>query len=146
VGMAVGAGDYIKLLLKMRSNTNSGHFLPIQHAAIEAMNLPDTWYAEQLSTYMRRRQIIFPLLRFMGAEFIENQAGMFVWAKIPKQFSSGAELADFILKKVFVFVTEGAVFGSEGEKFFRISLSINDKELSEAAARIKDLWVKEGFK
>jgi aspartate/methionine/tyrosine aminotransferase len=146
VGMAVGAPDYIKLLLKMRSNANSGHFLPIQHAAIEAMNLPDEWYAEQLAIYKRRREIIFPLLRFIDAEFIENQAGMFVWAKIPKQFDSGAALADFILKKAFVFVTEGAVFGSEGEQYFRISLSINDKELSDAAMRIKDLWLKEGYK
>ena len=54
VGLIVGASDYIQSILKVKSNIDSGHFLPIQHAAAEACNNTPQWHAEQNRIYGRR--------------------------------------------------------------------------------------------
>ena len=142
IGMAVANVDYINVLLKMRSNVNSGHFLPIQEAAVKALNLPKEWYVKQQNIYFRRRAIFEQVLSDLGCEFVPNQGGMFVWAKVPDGFTSGSEFSDFLLYEGNVFVTPGIIFGSQGEKYFRISLSISDSELKEAANRIVSVMTK----
>jgi aspartate/methionine/tyrosine aminotransferase len=142
VGMAVASNDYIKVLLKMRSNVNSGHFLPIQEASIKALNSPDSWYTEIKEVYNRRRSLFLPVLEKIGCEVMPGQAGMFIWAKVPKAFKTGAEFMDFILKETYVFVTAGNIFGSEGDGYFRISLSLSDAELEEAAKRMESVMKK----
>ena len=137
VGMAVGNEDYINALIKIRSNNNSGHFRPVQSAAIEAMALHEQWYIHLRETYNERRIIVENALRNMSFEVHENQIGMFVWAKIPPSFSTAEELSDFLLKNSSVFVTAGKIFGTNGDKYIRVSLSNDIDTLFEALRRIK---------
>ncbi len=137
IGMAVANEDYINALLKIRSNNNSGHFKPVQAAAIQALSLNNNWYVYLREIYNERRIIVENALKNMDFKVHKNQAGMFVWARIPENFSSGVELSDFLLENASVFVTAGKIFGTNGEKYIRISLTNNIDVLFEAFRRIK---------
>lgn len=47
---------------------------------------------------------------------------MFVWAKIPETYTSSYEMSDELLNKHGIFITPGGIFGSNGNKYIRISL------------------------
>ena len=59
---------------------------------------------------------------------------MFLWGKIDDREESGEKLSDMILQKAHVFITPGFIFGSNGERYIRISLCA---VLREAAGRIR---------
>lgn len=137
IGIVVGNEEYINLLLKMRSNMNSGHFLPFQTATIKALSLPNSWYEEQREHYNSRRENVEKTLEELGFYIPKNQAGMFVWAKIPEKYKSGQELSEYILDKAQVYISQGNIFGSNGQNFIRISLSTSSELLNIAMDRIK---------
>jgi len=139
IGLAVAHEDYINVLLKLRSNMNSGHFLPFQTAAIKALSLKEDWYKLQREHYNQRRIIVNDYLTKLNFEIPQGQAGMFVWAKIPAQYKNGEELADYILNKAYVFITNGILFGSQGDKYIRISLCSDEAILKEALDRITNI-------
>ncbi len=140
IGMAVANKDIIDVLLKMRSNVNSGHFLPFQAAAIKALAVSDAWYEQQRQHYNTRRKLVNSELEKMNFIIPQGQAGMFVWAKIPKGFENGEKLADFVLENAQVFITNGILFGSNGDKYIRISLCSPKDVLIEALKRIHEAF------
>lgn len=62
---------------------------------------------------------------------------MFLWGKVSDTWKNGEELSDFILKRARVFITPGFIFGSNGDRYIRISLCAKQPVLREAAGRIK---------
>ncbi len=139
VGMLCGAKERIEEVLRFKSNMDSGMFLPVQLAAAKALNLGKEWYDEVNAVYRKRRNKVFELLELLNCEFAKNQAGMFVWAKIPGKYKTGYELSDEVLYNSNVFVTPGGIFGSAGEKYVRVSLCSTEEKIEEAIKRIKNL-------
>jgi len=136
VGMLVGARERINEVLKFKSNMDSGMFLPLQLAAAKALQLGEEWHLSVNEVYARRQQLVFALLTSIGCNFDVNQAGMFVWASIPQKYSTGYELSDEVLQKANVFITPGGIFGSNGNKFIRVSLCSTEEKIKEAIVRI----------
>lgn len=136
VGMVAGHADYLKAILRFKSNMDSGQFLPVQQAAIQALRLPDDWYFELNKTYRERQQAAFGILKKLDCQFDSRQQGMFVWAKIPDRYRDGYELSDELLYEKNVFLTPGGIFGSNGERYVRISLCSPVEMLQEALSRI----------
>ena len=64
---------------------------------------------------------------------------MFLWGKIPDRYKSSEELADKLLYEANVFITPGFIFGSNGERYIRISLCCKDVQLQEALERVKKI-------
>jgi aspartate/methionine/tyrosine aminotransferase len=62
---------------------------------------------------------------------------MFVWAKLPSSIKDVEEYVEEILEKTFVFITPGFIFGSNGNRYLRISLCANTATFEEALNRIK---------
>lgn len=137
VGFAIGAAQRIQDIMRFKSNMDSGMFLPLQLAAAKALMLENDWYASLNETYCRRRAKVYELLDILKATYSLDQAGLFVWAKIPSQFSTGYALSDTILESANVFITPGGIFGSEGDAFIRVSLCVPVDAVSEAIERIK---------
>lgn len=137
VGMLCGQAQRIQEVLRFKSNMDSGMFLPVQKAAAKALQLGRDWYAQVNATYAQRRQLAFTILEALGCSYTTNQAGMFVWAKIPAGFESGFAVSDWVLGKASVFITPGGIFGSAGNGYVRISLCSNINTLEEALNRIK---------
>ena len=136
VGMLVGDQERINDVLKFKSNMDSGMFLPLQLAAAKALQLGEDWHLAVNEVYAKRQQLVFALLSDLGCTFDINQAGMFVWAAIPETYTSGYELSDEVLQNANVFITPGGIFGSNGNKFVRVSLCSTGEKIQEAIVRI----------
>ena len=75
----------------------------------------------------------------LGCSFDPNQVGMFLWGKIPDTYADAGELADRVLYDADVFITPGFIFGTNGNRYVRVSLCAKDDKLAEALQRIKQL-------
>lgn len=138
VGMLAGKAEYVSNVLRFKSNMDSGMFLPLQLAAVKALQNPKSWYDELNAIYKVRQQTVFKLMDLLECKYDTAQTGMFVWAKIPEKYTSGYELSDLILEKSAVFITPGGIFGSAGDRYIRISLCAEVSLFENAIMRIKD--------
>ncbi|MFM9907834.1 MAG: pyridoxal phosphate-dependent aminotransferase [Chitinophagaceae bacterium] len=139
VGVMCGAKERIEEVLRFKSNMDSGMFLPIQLAAAKALSLGKEWYESVNAVYRERRQKVFELLELLHCSYSKEQAGMFVWAKIPANYKSGYELSDKVLYDAQVFITPGGIFGSAGDRYIRISLCSPIEKLEQAIGQILKL-------
>lgn len=137
VGMIVAAANHINAILRFKSNMDSGMFLPVQLAAVKALELGADWFDEVNAVYAERKEIACAILDELGCSYARDQVGMFVWARIPSNVASGFALSDSILSHAKVFITPGGIFGDQGDAFVRISLCSTKAILSEALKRIQ---------
>lgn len=138
VGMCASNSTFIQWILKIKSNIDSGTFRGIQLAAAEAYNNSDAWHRQaNIETYRGRRKLAEMIMRELGCTFDENQAGMFLWGKIPDEYADAEELTEKVLHEARVFITPGFIFGSNGERYIRVSLCAKDAKMEEALERIK---------
>ncbi|MEO6329679.1 MAG: aminotransferase class I/II-fold pyridoxal phosphate-dependent enzyme [Ginsengibacter sp.] len=136
VGIMAGAKERIDDVIRFKSNMDSGMFLPLQLAAAKALTLGKEWFDEMNEVYLKRRGKVFKLLELLKCSFNKNQAGLFVWAKIPEDDQDGYVLTDKILNQSNVFITPGGIFGSEGDKYVRVSLCSTEEKIDEAIKRV----------
>ncbi|MEN8119636.1 MAG: aminotransferase class I/II-fold pyridoxal phosphate-dependent enzyme [Bacteroidota bacterium] len=136
IGIVVGNEKYINNILKVKSNVDSGMYLPLQLAAVEALNSPASWYENLNKEYLGRREIAASLLKKLDCVFDENQSGMFLWAKIPQKFEDSYAFSDYLLYEYDLFITPGEVFGANGKKYIRISLAGKSDNLRTALERL----------
>ena len=141
VGMCCTNKTFISWILKIKSNIDSGTFRGIQLAAAEALQNNDVeWHREaNITTYRRRREIAEEIMTTLGCTFDKQQVGMFLWGKIPEKYQHVEELTERVLHEARVFITPGFIFGSNGERYIRISLCAKDDKIREALQRIKAL-------
>lgn len=137
IGALLGKSEFLNPVLKFKSNMDSGMFLPLQLAAVEALSADTKWFEQQNVLYKSRQKLVFELLDLLGCTYDQAQSGMFVWAKTPNNFSSGYELSDQILVENAVFITPGGIFGSQGNEYIRISLCAKEEVFKEVIQRIK---------
>ena len=136
VGMVAGHKDYITEILKVKSNMDSGMFLAMQMAAIEALGNPESWYDTVNDVYSKRRIIVEQIMDLLGADYDRSQVGLFLWGRITDSIASCEEYVEDILNKTHVFITPGFIFGENGQRYIRISLCANEERLKEAKDRL----------
>ena len=137
MGWVAGRADYIKTILKVKSNVDSGMFKPMMLAGIEALKMREAWFQQLNEMYKARRDIVWELLDKLSCKYNKNQQGMFVWAKVGNQWKSGRELVDKLLYEHYLFITPGFIFGEKGEQFVRVSLCSSNEMLKESIDRLK---------
>ena len=138
IGMVAGHSEYITSILKVKSNMDSGIFRAMQLAAVEALSNPPSWYESVNAYYARRKKIVEEIMHLLKCRFNTDQAGLFVWGRIPEEIVSCAEFVEDILNEAHVFITPGFIFGSNGDRYIRISLCADEKTLNEAKKRITE--------
>lgn len=117
---------------------DSGMFLGLQHAAVEALKNGKEWFEALNKTYRERRDAARNILTELGCTFSTRQSGLFVWAKAPDTVADVEKWIDEILYGTKVFITPGFIFGEAGRRFIRISLCGPVEKLEEAVSRIKE--------
>ena len=139
VGMCVGKAEYIKNILKVQSNIESGTFRGLQLAAANALDYnTDEWHEEyNINVYQRRRQLAEQIMDVLGCTYNPNQVGMFLWGKIPADIQNVEDLTERVLHEARVFITPGFIFGSNGQRYIRISLCAKEEKIQQALERIK---------
>lgn len=139
IGMCATNPTFIQWILKIKSNIDSGTFRGIQLAAAEAYNNSDEWHRQaNINTYRQRRKLAEQIMQQLGCTFDENQVGMFLWGRIPDKYANAEELTEKVLHEARVFITPGFIFGSNGERYIRISLCAKDMKIKETLERIKN--------
>jgi aspartate/methionine/tyrosine aminotransferase len=141
IGMVAGDREYIKNILKVKSNMDSGMFLPLQLAAVEALNNPESWYITVNEAYVERRKTAESIMEILGCTYDKSQSGMFLWGRIPDSIGNCESFVEEILTKALVFITPGFIFGSRGDRYIRISLCADNIRLKEAKERILSLKI-----
>ncbi|MEE8194599.1 MAG: LL-diaminopimelate aminotransferase [Dehalococcoidales bacterium] len=135
IGMAVGNAEMIDALRRIKSNLDSGIPQAIQQAAITALNGPQDCIQQHNTTYQRRRDLIVDILNDIGLSARPPKAGLYIWAKVPRGYTS-VEFTNDLLDKVGVAVTPGTGYGSNGEGYVRLSLTISDAGLVKGLSRL----------
>lgn len=136
-GVVVSNAEVISTILRVKSNMDSGVFKPMQLAAVEALKLGQEWFDEVNAEYRRRQVVAFEIMDVLGCKYNKKQGGLFVWARIPDEWDSAEALSDKVLNETGVFITPGFIFGSQGERFLRISLCAKVEIFEKALAKIK---------
>ena len=140
VGLCATNAQFIQWILKVQSNIESGTFRGIQLAAAEAYKNDETWHREfNIETYARRRQWAEKIMDALGCTYDKNQVGMFLWGKIPADIKNVEDLTERVLHEARVFITPGFIFGSNGERYIRISLCAKEEKIEAALRRIEKL-------
>lgn len=139
LGMAVGAPHLISAMSQVKENTDSGVFNAIQYAGIAALDGPTDELEALRSLYQRRRDLVLETLRAIGLHPDTPKATFYVWCPTPGGASSIDYAAD-VLDKAGVVITPGIGYGSHGEGFFRVSLTVPDGRLQEAMARLRQAY------
>lgn len=143
IGWASGGKSYIDAILKIKSNVDSGMYKPMQLAAVEAFNNPESWHIARNEEYKRRREIVYTILDLLGCSYDRSQTGMFLWAKINPKIGSSDLLADYLLYKKNIFVTPGFIYGDKGQNYIRVSLCVKPEILEKVKERLKSFDMKE---
>lgn len=139
IGMLAGSAEHLATVLRFKSNMDSGMFLPVQQAAVTALQLPQSWYRELNATYRDRRRQAEQILQLLGCRFDATQTGLFLWGRIPEETEDGFILSDEVLYGAGVFITPGGIFGEQGRAYIRISLCSPASRLEAALTRIQQL-------
>ncbi len=140
VGMLATNSQFVQWILKVKSNIDSGTFRPLQLAAAQAYANSAEWHRQaNITLYQERRNIAEQIMRTLGCTFNPNQAGMFLWGRIPDHYKDCEELTERVLNEAHVFITPGFIFGSNGQRYIRISLCAKKEKMQEALQKIKKL-------
>jgi len=138
IGYVVGNKDIIKALSVLKSNLDSSQFLAIQKAAAMALTSDLSTVAEHNKIFTERRNVLVKALQNIGLEVDLPKGTIFVWAKVPEQFTS-LTFANLLLEKSGIIVTPGSAFGPTGEGYIRIALSVSIERIDEVARRLSEL-------
>ncbi len=140
VGVAVGQAEAIAALLRMKSNVDTGIFLPIQHAAAVALREVDpAWIEARNREYARRRDLILATLADLGLEARRPLGSLYIWARVPPG-ETGDTFAERVLEEAGVAFAPGSMYGNEGRNYVRISLGVPTPRVEEAMERLRRLW------
>ena len=145
IGYCAGPLALIKAMTKIQSQSTSNPTSISQWAAVEALNGPQDFIAENNRAFKRRRDMVVDLLNQAdGISCIKPEGAFYVYPScagcIGKTAPNGTVIdsdeafATQLLEAEGVAVVHGAAFGLS--PFFRISYATSDENLSEACQRI----------
>ncbi|MDH3331959.1 MAG: LL-diaminopimelate aminotransferase, partial [Desulfobulbaceae bacterium] len=135
IGWAAGNAKIIDGLGRIKSNIDSGIFEAIQVAGIEALEGEQQCLADMRDIYTERRDVLIGGLRKLGINVEPPKATFYVWFEVPSGYSS-ASFAALLLEKSGIVATPGNGFGSPGEGYVRMALTVSKERLAEAVERI----------
>ena len=141
IGMCASNAQFISWILKVQSNIESGTFRGLQLAAAEAYRNSDEWHrVANIERYRARRKYAERIMDVLGCRYDTEQVGMFLWGRIPDNYSNCEELTERVLHEARVFITPGFIFGSNGDRYIRISLCAKEEKLKAALCRIEQIF------
>ena len=144
VGFAVGNKTLISALYKIKSYLDYGSFSPLQMVSASALSKKSDDYLINLRQLYKKRADYFikKFVQELNWRIEEPKASMFIWTKIPHQFSHLSSF-DFCKKMILetgVAMSPGSSFGDNGEGFVRFSMIRNENEIDEAILRLKKVF------
>ena len=138
ISFVLGNREIISRFRTIRSQIDYGIFLPVQCAAIAALNGPQDSVLRNRQTYEGRRNALCGGLRSIGWNVPDSRGSMFVWAPLPEGYTDSAEFCFDLLEKTGVLCTPGSAFGSGGEGYVRFALVLPEEQIRQLVQVIRD--------
>jgi LL-diaminopimelate aminotransferase len=135
VAWVAGNAEVVERYRSLKTNLDSGMFEALQLAAVAALTTAREFPAEMSEIYRRRRDLMIDALAAIGLPASPPKATPYIWVRVPEGYNS-ASFTELILEEAAVVVSPGPSFGPSGEGYVRISLTVADERLEEAARRI----------
>ena len=137
VGFCLGNSEVVSRVKLLKSNIDYGLFLPIQRAAVAALESPREVIDKTRAAYVERIDALIDGLNAAGWHVDKPRATMFVWAAVPAGFGTSTEFVKTLLDRANVLVTPGSAFGKNGEGFVRMALVQTADVMKQIVARIR---------
>ena len=137
-GAVIGNADLVGAYWQLKTNIDSGMFEAIQEASVAALVSDQSSVAQMCEIYRRRRDVLVEALRAIGVEVNSPKGTIYLWARVPEGQTSAA-FCERVLEEAAVVISPGSAYGPSGEGFIRMSLTVPDDRLNEAAERIARL-------
>ena len=135
VAWVAGNAEVVERYRSLKTNLDSGMFDALQLAAVAALTAARDFPAEMSEIYRRRRGLMIDALAAIGLPASPPKATPYIWVRVPEGYNS-ASFTELVLEEAAVVVSPGPSFGPSGEGYVRISLTVADERLEEAARRI----------
>jgi LL-diaminopimelate aminotransferase len=135
VGWVAGNAEVVEQFRRLKTNLDSGMFEAVQLAGVAALTEARGFPAEMSAIYRRRRDLMIEALAGIGLPAEPPQATPYIWARVPDGHTSET-FTELVLEEAGVVVSPGPSFGPSGEGYVRVSLTVADERLQEAASRI----------
>jgi LL-diaminopimelate aminotransferase len=135
VAWIAGNAEIVERYRQLKTNLDSGMFDALQLAAVAALTEARDFPREMSEIYRRRRDLMVDALVAIGLRASPPKATPYIWVRVPDDYTS-ASFTELVLEEAGVVVSPGPSFGPSGEGYVRISLTVADDRLQEAARRI----------
>jgi LL-diaminopimelate aminotransferase len=135
VAWIAGNPEIVERYRSLKTNLDSGMFDALQHAVVAALTAARDFPAEMSEIYRRRRDLMIEALAAIGLPSSPPRATPYIWVRVPASYTS-ASFTELVLEEAAVVVSPGPSFGPSGEGYVRLSLTVADERLEEAAHRI----------
>jgi LL-diaminopimelate aminotransferase len=136
IGAAVGNPHALQSLYSILAVMTSGSFRPANEGAIAAVTGDQGWIVARNAVYQRRRDLVLRVLHDLGWQAEKPLASLYVWFRIPPDYSTSVDFCQAVLEQTGVSLTPGSIFGAQGEGYARLSFTLPDEILQEALARL----------
>ena len=146
IGYAAGPENLIAAMRKIQSQSTSNPSSVSQWAAVEALNGPQDFLADNVALFLRRRNLVVEMLNAAegitcptpdGAFYVYPSIAGCIGKTSPdgKKIDSDEDFATALLEEEGVAVVFGGAFGLSPN--FRVSYATSDENLREACSRIQ---------
>jgi LL-diaminopimelate aminotransferase len=140
-GFVIGNAEAVKAFSIIKTNTDSGIFKAIQEASVEALQNSLKYCVEQNKELQARRDILVEGLNSLGWKITPPQASFYIWAPVPKGYTSLSFCAE-VLDKCGVIIVPGSGYGAAGEGYFRAAITVPEARIREAVERLRKAGIR----
>lgn len=145
LGFAVGCSELVGGLTKLKSNVDSNAFPALARAGAAALSGPQDSVDAMRAAIQQRRDWLVDGFRSLGWPVRRPDGTFYIWAPVAKGYSS-ADFAALLLRDAGMLVTPGSAYGSHGEGYIRLSLTILSDDvqgyIAEAVERVGKLGLR----
>jgi LL-diaminopimelate aminotransferase len=138
IGWVCGNKEVVTGIAKVKDNYDSGVFQAVQEAAIAALMSSQECVEDARKIYRRRRDVLVEGLTKLGWDVDLPKASFYVWAKIPKGYTS-SQVVSKLLDEGAIVCTPGNGMGKSGEGYVRFALTVGVARIKEAVERISKI-------
>lgn len=137
IGYAIGNPELIQALKQIKATIDFNQYLGILNGAIAALTGPQNGVKSALAIFRQRRDTFIKALHSIDWNVPTPEATMYIWAKLPTQWSHNSrEFCTELVKKTGVAASPGIGFGKSGEGYVRFALVQEPEILATAVERI----------
>jgi len=140
IGFLVGNQKMIEMVKKIKTNTDSGVFIPIQKASIAGLKNIEKIKENNIKIFKKRMEILSEHLYSKGFEFHKPVSTYYIFTKTLKNMDS-LSFTKLLLQKAGIVTTPGIGFGKDGDRFVRFSITLNEKDFYRGIEKIKRMKI-----